>query len=207
MDYQYWNNYYDKDEAPKEPSQFSKDVLSYLEKDKKLIELGCGNGRDAVYFSQNGLNVMAIDQSELSIYNLEKNNHNNKKVKFIADDFIRSNMLKELEYDYVYSRFTMHSITEEEESILLNRVYTTLKKDGLLLIEVRSIKDDIYGLGRKIARNTYVYNDHCRRFVVIDELIEKIKLIGFKIILANQDRGYAVYKDQNPIVIRIIAKK
>lgn len=206
MDYQYWNNYYNKDEAPKEPSQFAKDILSYLEEDKKLIELGCGNGRDAVYFSQNGVHVVAIDQSELSIYNLQKNNSNNR-IKFIADDFIKTDMLKESEHDYVYSRFTMHSITEEEEDMVLNRVYSTLKKEGLLLIEVRSVKDDIYGLGREVAKNTYIYNEHCRRFVVIEELIDKLESIGFEIIFANEGKDYAKYKDQNPIVIRIIAKK
>jgi len=206
MDYQYWNNYYNKDEAPKEPSQFAKDILSYLEEDKKLIELGCGNGRDAVYFSQNGVHVVAIDQSELSIYNLQKNNSNNR-IKFIADDFIETDMLKESEHDYVYSRFTMHSITEEEEDVVLNRVYSTLKKEGMLLIEVRSVKDDIYGLGREVAKNTYIYNEHCRRFIVIEELIDKLESIGFEIIFANEGKDYAKYKDENPIVIRIIAKK
>lgn len=206
MDYQYWNDYYNKDEAPKEPSQFAKDVLFYLEEDKKLIELGCGNGRDAVYFSRNGVHVVAIDQSELSIYNLQRNSSNNR-IKFIADDFIKTDMLKESEHDYVYSRFTMHSITEEEEDTVLNRVYSTLKKEGLLLIEVRSVKDDLYGLGRKVAKNTYIYNEHCRRFIVIEELIDKLKSIGFEIIFANQGKDYAKYKDQNPIVIRIIAKK
>lgn len=206
MDYQYWNNYYNKDEAPKEPSQFAKDILSYLEENKKLIELGCGNGRDAVYFSQNGVHVVAIDQSELSIYNLQKNKSNNR-IKFIADDFIKTDMLKESEHDYVYSRFTMHSITEEEEDVVLNRVYSTLKKEGMLLIEVRSVKDDIYGLGREVAKNTYIYNEHCRRFIVIEELIDKLESIGFEIIFANEGKDYAKYKDENPIVIRIIAKK
>lgn len=206
MDYQYWNNYYNNNLAPTEPSKFAKDVLKYLEEDKKLIELGCGNGRDSIYFSNSNINVVAIDQSEQSIENLNKNKSNNK-IEFIADDFIKTNLLKNTEYDYVYSRFTMHSITEEEETILLERVYNTLKIDGLFLIEVRSIKDDIYGLGEKVARNTYVYNDHCRRFIVMEELVEKLKSVGFKINLASQDKNYAIYKDQNPIVIRIIAKK
>ena len=207
MDYQYWDEYYNKDEAPREPSQFAMDILPYLEEDKHLVELGCGNGRDAFYFANNGVNVLAIDQSESSICNLQRNNNYKNRIEFIADDFIMSERLKELYYDYVYSRFTIHSITEEEESILLNRIYNTLKIDGLLFIEVRSIKDDIYGLGTKTARNTYIYNEHCRRFIVIEELINKIKRIGFKIILVSEDRGYAMFKDENPIVIRIIAQK
>lgn len=207
MDYQYWDDYYNKDKAPKEPSQFAMDILPYLEEDKNLVELGCGNGRDAFYFANNGVNVLAIDQSESSIYNLQRNNNYKNRIEFIADDFIMSERLKKLYYDYVYSRFTIHSITEEEESILLNRIYNTLKIDGLLFIEVRSIKDEIYGLGTKTSRNTYIYNKHCRRFIVIEELINKIQLIGFKIILASEDRGYAIFKDEDPIVIRIIAQK
>ena len=82
-----------------------------------------------------------------------------------------------------------------------------MKKDGLLLIEVRSVKDEIFGLGKEIARNTYVYNNHSRRFVVLDELVEKLKSIGFEIDFVDENNNYAIYKELNPIVIRIIARK
>ncbi|WP_052356821.1 class I SAM-dependent methyltransferase [[Clostridium] dakarense] len=206
MDYQYWNNYYNKKIAPIEPSKFAEYVLKYLEEGKKLIELGCGNGRDSLLFSKHGINVTAIDQSDKSINNLKENNSMDK-IEFIADDFIKTKLLEKRTFDYVYSRFTMHSISEEEENILLQRVYETLKRDGLFLIEVRSTKDDIYGLGEKVGRNTYIYNEHCRRFIVIEELVDKLKSIGFNIVLADEADNYAIYKDQNPIVIRVIAKK
>lgn len=206
MDYKYWNNYYRQKLAPDEPSKFAQDMMEYLEKDKKLIELGCGNGRDAIFFSGNRINVIAIDQSESSINDLNNKVYNDN-IKFISDDFIKTNILQESEFDYVYSRFTMHSISEEQEDILLSRVNNTLKKEGLFFIEVRSIKDDIYGLGKKIGRNTYIYNEHTRRFIVMEELVKKLELIGFNIVFANESNDYAIYKDQNPVVIRIIAKK
>lgn len=206
MDYQYWNNYYNKKVAPIEPSRFATDILTYLEEGKELIELGCGNGRDSSLFARSGVKVTAIDQSEQSIKNLQNNNLTNQ-IKFIADDFIKTKLLEEKTFDYVYSRFTMHSITEKEEDILLKRVYSALEDNGLFFIEVRSIKDDIFGLGEEIARNTYIYNEHCRRFIIMKELVNKLEDIGFNIVLSNEDKNYAIYKNQNPIVIRIIAKK
>ena len=155
MDYQYWNEYYSKQVAPKQPSKFAMDIMGYLEKGKKLIELGCGNGRDSIFFSENGVDVIAIDQSDTSIDILKNNNYNNK-IKFISDDFIRTNILKNKTFDYAYSRFTIHSILEEEEDILVKRVYDNLNPKGLFFIEVRSIKDDIYGLGTNIGRNIYI---------------------------------------------------
>jgi len=206
MDYKYWNEYYSKQVAPKQPSKFAMDIMAYLEKDKKMVELGCGNGRDSIFFSESGVDVVAIDQSDTSIHTLNNNNYSDK-IEFVSDDFIRTNILKNETFDYTYSRFTIHSILEEEEDILIKRVYDSLKSKGLFFIEVRSIKDEIYGLGTNIGRNIYIYNEHRRRFIVMDELVGKLKSVGFNIVLANESNNYAIYKDQNPIVIRIIAQK
>lgn len=206
MDYQYWNDYYKKNIAPNEPSKFAKDIMSYLEEGKIMIELGCGNGRDAIFFARNKINVIAIDQSQ-DVINSLKNKILDENIKFISDDFIKTKILQENKFDYVYSRFTIHSISEEQEDILLDRVYNILKEKGMFFIEVRSVKDDIYGLGEKVGRNTYIYNKHTRRFIVLEELINKLKVIGFKIVIANESKNYAVYKNENPIVIRIIVQK
>ena len=32
-----------------------------------MLEIGCGNGRDAIYFSSNGINVTAIDRCPVAI--------------------------------------------------------------------------------------------------------------------------------------------
>ena len=41
----------------------------------------------------------------------------------------------------------------------------------------------------------------------VDELVEKLKAIGFEIDFVDENNNYAIYKDQNPIVIRVIARK
>ena len=46
----YLNEYYAKDRSQKLPSDFAKFVLEYMQKGKQLIDLGCGNGRDSIFF-------------------------------------------------------------------------------------------------------------------------------------------------------------
>ena len=112
MDNEYWNDFYNKDIAPKEASKFANDIIEFLEKDKSLVELGCGNGRDSKFFSRNNIDVTAIDQSEAVILKLNNTNKQNN-LEFVCDDFVNSNLLGENKFDYAYSRFTIHSITEE----------------------------------------------------------------------------------------------
>ncbi len=204
MDKKYWMEYYKKDDAPKKPSYFAMDIIDMLKPNKKILELGCGNGRDSVFFSRKGLIVTAIDQAENSINNLSENYSD---IKFIADDFVRTNQFNLVSYDYIYSRFSIHSITLEEENTLLNKAYKSLNKGGKIFIEARSIKDDFYGLGENIGENEYIYEGHYRRFIDRNEIEKKMKEIGYKIDFLIEDKGLAIYKDQDPVVIRIIASK
>ena len=205
MDKEYWNNYYKKNIAPNEPSTFAKEVIKSLSPNKSLLEIGCGNGRDSIFFGKNNLNVVSIDQAEVIIEKLKNENHNN--IKFVNDNFINSNIFNTYKFDYVYSRFTLHSISEEEQEELLNNVYNVLNKDGILFIEARSINDGIYGLGEKVSRNAFVYNNHYRRFLDINELILSLKNKGFEILFSQESDNLAIYKNENPVVIRLYAKK
>lgn len=206
MDYSYWDNYYLTKDAPKMPSKFAEDILPYLDQGKTLVELGCGNGRDSLFFANNNLEVLGIDQSHSAISKLQSN-YSKKNVQFIAEDFLQSKFMNYSNIDYVYSRFTLHSITEKEEDILLKSVFNSLKVGGKIFIEARSVKDNIFGLGDKVSRNAYVYNDHYRRFLVMEELAEKLEGIGFKIIQMVEGSNYAIYKDENPVVLRLIGEK
>lgn len=207
MDHKYWNEYYKKNKAPIEPSNFAVEVFKYLEEGKELLELGCGNGRDSLHFAKKHIRVTAMDQSESAINILQENNKNKKNIKFIIDDFVNSKIYYNENYEYIYSRFTLHSITKEEQDILFDKVYMALNNKGKFFIEVRSINDEIYGKGEKVGDDEYIYNSHYRRFLKIEDLVDDLKRGGFNIIFANESDSYAVYKDERPYVIRIIAQK
>jgi len=206
-DTEYWNLFYASKTNVQEPSLFAREVIKQMKPSAHIIELGCGNGRDSLFFAENGMNVVAIDASDRAIEDLNNEHGHKDNIMFICDDFCCSKALFVGEFDYCYSRFTIHSITESQETELLKNIYGSLKEGGMLFIEVRSINDDIYGCGEKIARNTYRYNGHFRRFVVKSELEEKIRQIGYDIVYSEEKRDFAPYGDSNPPIIRVFARK
>ncbi len=202
----YWNNFYTSSLDIKEPSLFARSILPQLDKGKNLLELGCGNGRDSLFFAENGLNVIGIDASDKTIEIL-KSTCELGNVCFVCDDFVCSPMIFAGQYDYCYSRFSLHAINVEQEREVIKNVYNSLKIGGKFFVEVRSINDEIYGLGEKIAEHTYIYNGHFRRFIVKAELENRMKEVGFEVIYSEEKKGFAPFEEQDPLIIRMICKK
>lgn len=202
----YWNSYYKKNGCVEAPSLFAEFVGEKLVKGRKMLELGCGNGRDSIFFAGKGINVTAIDASDIAIKRLQEE-CNSDNLRFVCDDFVCSPIVFVEHYDYCYSRFSLHAINEKQEKEMINNVYNTLKEKGKFFIEVRSVKDELYGKGETVGRNAYKYNGHYRRFIVKEELEEQLKKSGFELEYSEEARDFAPYQDSNPPVIRIIAHK
>lgn len=201
----YWNEFYRKGVAESKPTLFAQFVMRYLEQGKTIVDVGCGNGRDSIYFGEQGMNVYAVDMSETAtqyIQSLGKQNINVRNQNFIS---MLGNAQEE--YDYLYSRFTVHAISEEDQKSLLHNAYQSLKKSGYFFIEVRCKLDTLYGKGELVEKDTYFYNGHRRRFVDQQELEHALRSEGFVIQYSEQKEGFAPYKGENPIVLRIIARK
>lgn len=207
MDKKYWEDYYKKDLAPKTPTNFAKYITeNYLEAGKNLIELGCGNARDALYFVKHEINVLGVEQSEI-IVNRLNDKFSNGALNFIADDFTNFKKIFEKKFDYIYSRFTLHAVTEAEEDKTINWVAGNLVDQGLFFLEVRSTKDLLFGKGELMVKNTYKYEGHNRRFVDFETIVSKIEKLGLKIVEKHCSSGFAIYGDRDPIIIRILAQK
>lgn len=66
MDKSYWDTFYAANKGVNEPSLFARWVLEQVETDKKIVDMGCGNGRDSIYFMENGMQVYAVDASDVA---------------------------------------------------------------------------------------------------------------------------------------------
>ena len=205
-DADYWNRYYAKKLVEiQSPSDFARTVISYLEPGKSLIDLGCGNGRDSVYFIEHDLNVTGIDASEEAISQL--NQLKLEKGNFVCDDFVSSKALYQVQYDYIYSRWTMHAISERQEEELLDNARDALKEGGLFLIEARSIGDSLYGKGICAGRHAFIHNEHYRRFMEKETFAQKLKDRGFEILSLEEGEDFSKTDTSNPVLVRIIASR
>ena len=207
-DKNYWTQYYSTHYNPTMQSSFAEFIVSKLDKDKTLVELGCGNGRDSIYFSKHSINVIGVDQVKSEVDFLNEN-FSNEKLTFVADDFTDlknsdNEIIKNAQIDYVYSRFTFHSINEKKEDGALEWISDNLH--GLFFLEARSINDPMFKKGKNLSENEN-FTNHYRRYMDLNKFIHKLESLGFEILYKIEDKNLAVYKDDNPYVIRIIAKK
>ena len=200
----FWESYYKDHKDPNNCSLFAEFISPFLKEGKRLLDFGCGNARDSIYFSQKGVNVLAVDQCSQELDYLSNKFTHNESLNFYSGDMTK---LPKMEaFDYLYSRFTIHAIDKEGESRLLKWASENIKSNGLFCIEVRSVKDDLFGQGEALGDNAF-YTDHYRRFIVLKELEESLEQIGFNILYSLESNGLAPYKDKDPILIRLIAQK
>ena len=192
----YWNKYYSKTHIRK-PSNFAKFCVKYFKPKTTILELGCGNGRDSIFFYNKKFKVVGIDSS-LVIDTLPFS----IGLTFLRRDFTK---LPDCLVENVYSRFSLHSVSKRDETRVLKWVYRNLL-DGVFCIEVRSVNDEYYGKGKKVGKDAYI-DTHYRRFIRKERLEESLKKTGFKIIYSKEARDFAPFKKENPSIIRIIAKK
>ena len=207
----YWNDFYEMDvkehEELSEPTYFAKAMFEkYMTAGKTLIELGCGNGRDSLWFAEMGLQVTGLDISQTAIKKLQSSRIP-ANCMFICEDFVNVESIYQIQYDYCYSRFTLHAINEQQEQQTLLKVSETLKEQGYFFIEARSVRDGKYGAGKKVERNAYIFDGHYRRFLVLEELVEKLEKLGFEIIEKDESDRFAPQNGEHAVCIRVVAKK
>ncbi len=103
----------------KDPTSLCDKVISIMEpcsgNKLNLLDLGCGEGRDAVFFAQNGFVVDGLDLALPGLQKTEKYaNEVGIKVKTIHAD-INTYKLTKI-YDVIYSSGSLHYITPKERN-------------------------------------------------------------------------------------------
>jgi 2-polyprenyl-3-methyl-5-hydroxy-6-metoxy-1,4-benzoquinol methylase len=201
----YWDEYYKKDAAPSFPSPFAKYVANKLSKKQNILEIGCGNGRDSKFFSSKGHHVTGLDRSGEAI-ELCKRLYSNESIEFFfgaVTDIEKTNKKK---YDLIYSRFVIHTMSMNEELEMLKTSYHLLNKNGQFFLECRSINDPLSTTG-EILSHTERIEGHYRRFIILEELKQRLIQVGFEIIEAIESNGLANLGGEDPVIIRVKAIK
>jgi len=201
----HWNSFYAQAAAPLRPSSFAELVHGRLTGPQRVIEIGCGNGRDAAFFAGQGHRVTALDLSPGAISACRRH-HAALPVEFLHGALPALAGRLTGEFDLVYSRFVLHAMPLEEEVALLHAAAAILRPRGELCIECRSIHDPLARLGRVISPTERIHG-HYRRFIVIDELVARLEAAGFKVVEKIESAGLAVHGTEDPVVIRLRAIK
>jgi len=205
---QYWDSYYKMRKAPINPSSFALFCNeNYLDKNCHILEFGCGNGRDAFYFSK-AHRVTAIDESVVVV---EANQTRAMQEGILSIDFLHGAFGAEIaglpsEVDAVYARFVMHAMPEDAETRALSESWRLLKNNGKLFLEFRTINDPLMAKGEHLNETERI-TDHYRRFIDFKKFCAKLADIGFYLEYSVEKQGLAAYGNDDPIVGRVVAIK
>ena len=144
------------------------------QKSQKILDAGCGSGRNMKWFLQNDFDIYGIDTSEAAIMNLKKLNAN------LADDHLQVAALEKIPFDnnlfdHIICSAVLHfanSVTHFKE--MFSELLRVLKPGGTLFIRMAS---DI-GIEKQVellSEGNYKIPDGSMRFLLTKPLLEKVK--------------------------------
>ena len=101
----------------------------------KLLDVGCGEGRDAVFFAKNGYSVTAIDISESGINKTKRlAEHQNAAVNAFRADL--NDFRLDTTFDIIYSSGAFHYIRPEFRDEIIENYKTCTSHGGLNFFNV-----------------------------------------------------------------------
>lgn len=186
-----WDKKYAEDTSffGDEPSNFAVLCYSIMKEKglKRVLEIGCGQGRDSLFFASNGIEVKALDYSRLAIEQLSKRaKQTGLPIEAFVYDAAKPLSFNDGTFDAVYSHmlFSMR-FSQEQLRFIFKEIRRVLKNDGFHFFSVRNHNDKFYGKGIKINEEIYDINGFQIRFFTTQE-IENISE-GFKILEIKED--------------------
>ncbi len=127
---------------------------------KKILDLGCGSGRNLIYLHNKGFEVEGIDIARKGIKRIKENLGSSVKLK-VADIYKRL-PYKDESFDAVISVQVLQHNKEPAIKRAIDEIYRILKPGGLIFVTVcgriskGKVRLFLVKSAKKIAANTYV---------------------------------------------------
>ena len=154
-------------------------LLKTFEKRSKLLEIGCGSGRDASFMIKNDYNIIAVDGSKNIIVEAKKV-HPNLSEK-LYHKAVPNDLTFKQTFDGIYSIATLMHLSKIDLQKTIFKIYNLLNQNGKFLMSVSLFRDDIDKNG---------FDEKGRFFLVLnfEEWIEMCEDLGFKVIETKRNK-------------------
>ncbi|WP_019913156.1 class I SAM-dependent methyltransferase [Paenibacillus sp. HW567] len=107
----------------------------------RVLELGCGAGRNAIYMAKHGCFVDAIDISQEAIHwGIERAKTANVDINFLCQNIFDLKIESEI-YDFIYDSGCFHHILPHRRVSFLNMVIKSLKPGGYFALTCFALGD------------------------------------------------------------------
>ncbi len=171
--------------------------------DMKILDAGCGEGRNAVYFINSGFQVFGIDANETAIQYIR---YVSKSLKPAYDAHrFQVGMLEEIPFhtsafDAVICSAVLH-FAENERNFweMMNEMNRVLKPGGVLWFRMTTAFGGMKEESRELGGGKYLLPDGSDRFLITQEHVDKLLEKGLcfleppKSVLVHGQRSMGVF--------------
>jgi len=186
------------------PSPLAELIEPKLPPHSNILELGCGVGRDAVFFTSKGHDVIATDSSE-TVIKQDQEHFPDTGVEFGVLDMREPLPYKSETFDVIYSNLALHYYSHKQTREIVEEIAGKLKSNGLLVFACKSVDDFHHGNGMEVEKNIFVSKSgHVRHLFSITytkQLLEGLYDIDLLDVIEEEYNG----KKSN--LVRCIASK
>lgn len=172
--------------------QFQLTHFISLLKGKKILDVGCGSGRDAAYFKEEGYESVGIDMAEGMIEEARKRHAG---CNFIKMDMIDIDFEDEA-FDGIWMMATLSNLDKKNAGKFLSEIKRVLKDKGVLYIAVKEGQTEGF-----VKKNEFEENEVYYAYYGKEELENLLKEAGFEIL------DSAVNNDEQDNWVEIFCEK
>lgn len=153
-------------ESPFKPDSLAKKALPYIKNGKNLLDIGCGEGADSVFFAKHGFQVLAIDNDSSYLNRLEAYKKDNTLSNIsIRNCNVISHNYSQNYYDVVNCILVGCCMRRSEFERMLISIKQTIKPNGIIIMSLRNYLDPEFveysSTEKMIEPNTYLKKDAC----------------------------------------------
>ncbi|MCR6656982.1 MAG: hypothetical protein NVV63_14500 [Opitutus sp.] len=100
---------------------------------------------------------------------------------------------------FFYARFFFHAVSSQTEQIVLKTIASFARPGDIFAAEFRTLEDE--------KCKKHFSGKHRRRFIKTSDFIAALTKLGFAVEIEQSGNGLAPFRDEDPRVARLVAKK
>lgn len=128
--------------------------VKYLRRHSRILDLGCGSGRDSLFFKEHGFNVTAVDGSPEIC----------KQASLLIGDNVRCLLFENLDYrnrfQGIWACASLLHVPKDDMQTILKKVSVALVMHGILYVSYK------YGTGQR-DKGGRLFSDYTEKDLVI----------------------------------------
>lgn len=157
--------------------------IHLLNKNDKIIELGCGRAYTSLYLLNNGFSDVTACDFSTEVINILNTEH--KELNTSVFDISEKLPFKDDEINVIIADLCLHYFDSKKTKEILNEIYRVLKSGGYLIGRVNSANDKYHiPLSAKVLEKNFYYDGEIyKKFFEgkeFKELFENFKILSLE---------------------------